>query len=878
MQLSQSPTRLTADVLRTTLDNGMTVLVKEIHAAPVTAMSVWVKTGYFHEEDDEVGISHVVEHMFFKGTRARRAPDAIATEIKSLGGELNAGTYYDFTHYFVTLPSAELAKGMEIQADALINPLVDPEELAREIDAIIQEARRKQDSPSAFAREKLNELAFRMHRMRRWRIGEEKSLRSFTREKITDYFDRAYAPENIILSIVGDLGTAEVLEQARRWFGAMPARPARLGSSPPEPPPDGFRFRRLSGDIQRAQMVLAFATVPLFEPDELPVRVLATLLGRGRSSRLVREVKERRSLVDGIGSSAESFRDLGMLTVTAELPAEKLRDAEAAVLGVIEGIRRDGPDPAEIEKARHAVESQYYFGQSDVLGVASTLAYYEALGDYRLADEFVEKLSGVTPEAVHHAARRLLTLDRASLLEYVPDAAGAEERPAAEIRREIEAEAAPTAVSPPPLPGSIRRSPPAAAFSPAERPPRRVALPCGAVLLVEEIPRLPITSVVILFHGGRLQESGENSGVSRLALAVMGKGTVRRDAFRIASEIESLGCSLERIFHDDYLGFSVGILSRFLPGGLDLLFDVLRESSFPGEEVERERRVQLAAIESLPDQAMGYAMSLFREAAFAGHPYALPPFGSAPVVAELGVEDLRRWHRAIFRPDRMVVSVAGDLSADAVAEMVAERMKGWIQEGEAPPDPPVARFGGGLREKSDTRRRAQTFQVIGFPGCDLGSDTKYPLDLLQNAVSGLGGRLFEAVRGKRGLAYVVGASNFARRLGGSFLVYLGTSPENEGMARDIVREEVHRLRTVGPDGTEIARSRSFTLGTYPMLLQSNAARALSYAAAEIQERGMEEVAEYPGRIRAVPDSDVRRVAAEFLDPEREVRGLLRGEG
>jgi len=143
-------------------------------------------------------------------------------------------------------------------------------------------------------------------------------------------------------------------------------------------------------------------------------------------------------------------------------------------------------------------------------------------------------------------------------------------------------------------------------------------------------------------------------------------------------------------------------------------------------------------------------------------------------------------------------------------------------------------------------------------------------------VSGLGGVFFEAIRGKRGLAYVVAAMNFAKRLGGSFVVYLGTSPDKEDEAREILLAEVRRIGSEGLKPEEISRARAFTLGTYPMLLQTNLARALSYAAAELQEKGMEEVAAYPSRIRAVPDEAVSEAARRFLTPDRYALGILRG--
>ncbi|HEU5181757.1 MAG TPA: pitrilysin family protein [Candidatus Polarisedimenticolia bacterium] len=864
---------LTEDVVRHRLPNGLTILVKEEHSAPVVAISTWVKAGYFNETDDEVGISHVIEHMFFKGTRRRPRPDQIASEVKSLGGEINAGTYYDFTHYYFALPSAEFSRGLEIQSDALLDPLVDPVELARELEAIIQEEKRKRDNPAAFALEKLNELAYRVHRIRRWRIGEEAALRGFTRERLLDYFRRNYTPENLVLSVAGDVRAAQVIEEGTRCLGDLPRGVGPAAGSPPEPPQDDFRFTLLRGDLKRAHLVLAFPAPPLFHPDDLPNRILATVLGRGRSSRLFQEVKETRGCVESIGAGVETFADLGIFRITAETDPGRLEEAARAIGGVLLGILAAGPSDAEIGRARNAVESQYYHSQADVLGVATNLAYYEALGDYRLADDFVRRLKEVTPDAVREGAGRLLLPEHASLLAYVPSdkSAGLDE---AAARACFARDARPLVPSMPSVPQPVAV---AARRAAVPQGPRRFPLPGGATLLVEEIPRLPVTSVVLLFRGGRTHEQAADSGISRLDLAALSKGTRTRDAARIAAEMESYGCSLEKIFDDDYLGVSISILSRHLAGGVGLLFDLVRNPSFPAEEVERERRVQLSSIESLKDQAMGYAVTLLRQAAFPDHPYGLPSYGSPESVSALTPAALARWHHRLFRPDRMVVAVAGDQPAESVGELITRQMEGWAPEGPELPEAPDVPALAEISIRAESRRRNQTFQMIGFPSVSLASDEKYPLDLLQSCVSGLGGIFFEAVRGRRGLAYVVGASNMCKRLGGYFVAYLGTSPDKEEEARRILFDEIGRIRSEGIAEEEILRSRRYLVGTYPFALQTAAARALSYAAAEIQEKKMEEVLEYPARIGSVSHERVVEAARRTLTLERYALGVLRGE-
>ncbi len=180
--------KISDGVLKYELENGLTVLLKATHTTPVVAIYTYVKAGYFDETDDVVGISHLIEHMFFKSTEKRDA-GALAKETKALGGYLNASTIYDHTLYYTVLPSENVAQGLELQSDALINCAFKPDELQSETEVVIQEAKRKLDMPSSVAREKLFELAFTKHRMRRWRIGEEDGLRKLTRDDYLNFHE-----------------------------------------------------------------------------------------------------------------------------------------------------------------------------------------------------------------------------------------------------------------------------------------------------------------------------------------------------------------------------------------------------------------------------------------------------------------------------------------------------------------------------------------------------------------------------------------------------------------------------------------------------------------------------------------------------------------
>ena len=206
---------------RRVLANGLVVLVREDHSAPVVAVVTHVRAGYFDEPDAIVGISHVLEHMYFKGTE-RRGVGEIARETKAAGGYLNAGTIYDHTSYYTVLPSSALEQALDVQADALQHSAIDEAELRRELQVIIQEAQRKLDNPEAVAQEKLFEALFDVHRMRRWRIGAEPVLAGFTRADVLRYYRALYHPANTIVVIAGDVEAERAFALAERYYGAMP--------------------------------------------------------------------------------------------------------------------------------------------------------------------------------------------------------------------------------------------------------------------------------------------------------------------------------------------------------------------------------------------------------------------------------------------------------------------------------------------------------------------------------------------------------------------------------------------------------------------------------------------------------------------------------
>src|SRR3954466_13180013 len=346
-----------ATVHRTVLPNGLKVLIKPDFSAPVVAIVTYVNAGYFDETDDIVGIAHVLEHMYFKGTPTRGVGE-IAKQTKAVGGYLNAATIYDHTVYYTVLPASGFAQGLEVQADAYARSLIDADELARELEVIIQEAKRKADNPGAVVTETLYELLHDRHRIRRWRIGREPGLRALTRDALVGFYRNFYHPGNTVLSIVGDIDPDDALLTVQEKYGSIPSGDPQRQAGPIEEGVSGFRHREWSGDIGQTQLAFGWRTPGTTHPDTAALDLLAVVLGSGRASRLYRAVRERR-LASSISSYNYTPTEIGVFVVHAECKPENTADAARAAWDQLRAIRDGEVGELEIERAKRIYESQW---------------------------------------------------------------------------------------------------------------------------------------------------------------------------------------------------------------------------------------------------------------------------------------------------------------------------------------------------------------------------------------------------------------------------------------------------------------------------------------------------------------------------------------
>ncbi len=859
------------DVVRHVLPNGLTVLVRPDRSAPVAAVVTWVRAGYFDETDDVSGIAHVLEHMYFKGTPTRGVGE-IAKQTKASGGYLNASTIYDHTRYYAVLPSSGFAAGLAIQADAYANSLIDADELRRELEVIIEEARRKSDTPEAVTTETLFELMHDRHRIRRWRIGREAELRALRQEHLHRFYRNFYVPQNTILGVVGDVDADVTLRLVEQHYGSLGgAAPTRVPGEN-EVGATGRRYRELSGGIAHAHAAIGWRTPGATHPDTPLLDLASAVLSSGRASRLYRAVREA-GLATGASSWNYTPRELGVFVTQWSGAPDKLEGAARAVWREIATLP-ETLSATELARAQRLSAARTLRRLESMDGQANYLVDWESLGSVAMGNEYAERLQSATVDEVRDAVRRHLDAGQASVLVYQPDGVAPFASSTDEAFARITAGSASGVAAIPPL---VEVAAPQADAVRKEGVVEGVHVfrtSAGIPILVK--PRLgaPIVHLAAFANGGSSREPDGREGISTLMVRATVKGTTTRSAEAIALESELLGGGISPSASSDGLGWGFSVPTESFAQAAALLGDVVCNPVFGQEALETERTAAQLQLVQLQDDMYRYPSRLASAAAFAGHPYARSTLGTDEGLKAATVDSVREWHaEQVLRGD-VVLGVVGDVDPELAAAQMAGVFSVLRHRPVAPLEVPAWTHGGA--QVVEERPKAQTAMVLAWPGPSRTDSARHAAHLLSVIVSGLGGRFFEELRDKQSLAYTVHASLTARVAAGLYAAYIATSPEKEAQAREGLLREFARLRDEPVTDEELERARTYALGTQAIAQQSAGHVLNEIIDAWVHGSGLAELGTLESALRAVTAADIQQLAQRYFSEGSRVEGIVRG--
>ena len=847
-----------------TLANGLTVVIRENHSSPVVAVQVWVKAGSATEPEARAGMSHILEHMAFKGTK-KRGPGQIAREVEGLGGEINAYTSYDQTVYHITISGRYLGNALDILADTLGNSVFDAGELAREREVILEELRMNEDDPDRTNSKDLFRAAYRVHPYGRPVIGDAGTIRKTTRDDLVAYFREHYYPGNMVLVVAGDVDPKSARPLIEKAFLPLKGHAAPRLAESPEPAQDETRVKTREMDVKRAYLDIGFHGPSIRDEDVFAWDLLSIIFGGGQTSRLYHEVKDRRGLVDSISAYSYTPRDPGLLIVGATGAPDKSRDALREILVQAFRLRTQPPDGQELARAKTSTESDFLYSLESQGAVARHVGFFEtALGDAAFEQKYLQKIRAVTADDIAAAARKYLTPANLSVAAVVPRGDGAA-LAAADIRA-IAAEA-------------YRQATEAAA--PAARGQGRVVrriLPNGVRVIVRENRAVPVVAVEAGFLSGLRAEEPGKGGVSAMTAEMLTKGTQARSAREISEAVEDIAADLSGFAGRNAFGLRSRFMRKDIEQGFRLFTESLRTPTFPADELEKKRVEMLGRLKLQKDEMTQSVFLLFLAAHYEAHPYARNPLGTEESLRSLTRDDLKGYYGRWTDPRNLVIAVSGDVGAEEALLLVQKAV------GDMAPHPGYTPIGpmpvppeNDIRRVEERREKEQAHFVIGYAGARFTDPDRYALDVLGSALAGQGGRLFTNLRDKKSLAYSVTSFSSEQIDPGFFAFYMGTSADKlDGAVGDTLKE-IEDVRRDGITKDEFDRAKTWMIGTYEIGLQSNAAYAEKMMYNELYGVGYEETFKAPDLIQAVTLEQVNRAAARTLSTNRYTIAVLRGK-
>ena len=826
------------------LPNGLTIVVQEDHSAPVASVQAWCATGSIDEDEHlGAGLSHILEHMLFKGTKTR-STNVIAQKIQDVGGYINAYTSFDRTVFWIDVPKDGIATALDVLADAMMNSTLPPEEYQKEQEVIRREFAMGLDDPDRVVGLRLFATAYQRHPYRFPVIGEIEIYNQLTHEQVMQYYKTRYVPNNLTFVVAGDVDAEKVRQQLTEFFKAYPEKSLKPLFIPEEPPQLGRREVHEEFATELTHLSLAWHIPEVTNPDVPALDLLSSILGDGRSSRLYRRVREEAGLAYRISAFSYTPGDPGLFGIDATLDPKKREAAEQLVLRILDEVKQAGVTTEELMKAKKISLSHHLGALTTMRGQASDIGSNWLLTrNLNFSRDYLDAAQKVTLDDIKRVAARYLTNENLTVVSLNPKGS---------LLAKTEA-AKPVGV------GEVQK----------------FELSNGLRLLVRQDARLPLVAIGAVFRSGLLAETPQTNGITRLMAKVLLKGTKTRTAEQIANQIEAVGGSISSEAGNNSFAVSLDITKPDVKLGVELLSDVLLNATMPEEAIAREKEVQIAAIKQDEEQLTTVARNILRQALFTQHPYALRANGSVDSIQRLTRKDLLEFRDRYVVAKNGVIFVFGDVKAAEVKQLFEQALAGMkpgtLALTDAHPAAPLNK----IETVESRKEKAQGVIMVGYRGADIFSPDRYPLQLIDEASSDLGSRFFVRIREQMGLAYYVGANQMEGLVPGLFAFYLGTDPQKIEPVKTALLDEIHKLATDGLTNEELARAKKKVIGQQEIANQSNDSFGYQCALDEIYGLGFNYYKSLEHGVEAVSLDDIKRVAAKYFRDQPYVLATVR---
>jgi zinc protease len=866
---------------KTTLPNGLELILIEDHRLPVVAVNIWYHVGPANEAPGLTGFAHLFEHMMFAATRhvARGQADRL---LEGAGAtDSNGSTDYDRTNYYDTVPSNQLELALWVHADRMgyLLDVLDQTALSNQQDVVRNERRQSvENRPYGIVEEAMNHALFpKNHPYYASVIGSHADIQNAKLADVRDFFTRYYGPNNASIVIAGDIDKVRTRALVAKYFGSF--RRSAPVAKPNVATPPITRERRLTvaDRVELPRVYMAWLTPPAYQPGDAELAVTAQILAGGKAGRLYKSLVYERQIAQDTAAAQNSnvLTSTFVIDVTAR-PGTDAIALEAGIDAELKALRDNGPSDAEVERARNTIETAMLSSIEKLggAGLANQVNQYnQYTGDPGYLPKDIARLRRVTAADVQRVARSYLQPNTRVLVAGVPG----------------KPELGPDPAAPPVKPGAKtaasgskpaginrdeawRRQPPKAGPAPRFTLPQGESfrLANGLRVIHHHNPALPLVAAELVVKSGSDANPDDQPGLAGFTAQMLQEGTATRSAPRIADEIAQLGGFLGSASSTDSSTVSLLSLRSTFAQALDVVADVVQHPAFPTAEVERQRAARIGALAQQRDNPDAVAAVAAASALYgAKHPYGYGQLGTEQSIRAVTRDDLYQFWRRHYVPANAALIVSGDITLDELRGMAEARFGGWPRTLPTPGLPGDA---------EGTRARLVMVDKPGAPQTALrvtllGTNRKtadYPaLQVMNAALGGLfSSRINLNLREEKGYSYGMFSGFRYDRTPGPFVIAGSVRTDVTGASVSEIFKEVRGVRSTPLPAAELAGARDSQVYSLPGQFETNSSIGASLAETYVFDLPPDYWRTLPDQFRRVTAAQVQAVANKYLVPER----------
>ena len=825
------------------LNNGQNVVIQSVKNNPIVTIDTWIKTGSINENEQNNGVSHFLEHLFFKGT-TNYAPGEFDRILETKGAVTNAATSKDFTHYFITIPSEYFNLALEMHADMLTNPLIPNTELEKERKVVIEEIAKDMNSPNTLCYDNLIKMLYTNHPYKRKVIGTKEIIETITRDEILNYYHDYYNPSNMVTIIAGDVEPEDAIQKVNENFKSEYKKPIKKVF-----PKENIltQQKRITEyfSVETGYMLIGFRGCKIDAADAYALDVLATVLGEGRSSVFYRDIKENKQLATGISAVNAGFKDDGIFYISANFIPEKQQRLEETIFADIEQIQNNGITETQLKLAKNMIERDTYYSRESISNITSEIGYtFVTTDDIKFYENYLSEIKRVTAADVKRVANKYLGKNKSAVSVVLPleceNLTKKNEVKITELK--------------------------SAKLISENNSTQKYLLTNNAAVLITPNEINDIIAICIYAKGGTLTE--KTPGTAQITAAVMLNGTKNYSAQELAQTLEDNGIKIQTGVKSDAFSITVLTTKNEYEKTLELLDEIINNAALDNYEVEKVKTETLQAVKRSKDIPMKAAVDGYKSLIFENSPYSISNSVLEKNVPIIDREQIVQYYNNIFNPDDIVVSINGNVDKEKTLETFSKMFTPKSRE-----KFDYSRYSDLIPVNKSIKSITKQIKDLKTDWIILGWQTSGVINLKDYAAldiidtilgTGMNSRLFKNLRDNDGLAYQIGSEFAPNVLRGSFITYIGTNPENLACAKSRMLEEVFRFKTEFVTAKELENAKDKLIGHYIISKETNLDKAAALGWFEITGRGYEFDEEYKNLIRSVTESDIIEAANKYF--------------